>query len=219
MTFTQRTGKAIKGRYFKGKGYGNPKLVQIAKDVSMLKSLVNVEKKFLDVSTSGTTLASGVTGNVDLLSGCGQGDTVSSRDGLSIKYVSFYIEGFVQLNGSTQDEVKVSLILDKQVNASLPTYGQIFDLSVVTGSIALRNFTTVDRFVVLRQVNLSLNNNGNQLKKFSFFLKIPYHEKFNGVGTTIASIYTNALYLAYCGDNTTDLSVIDYFARIRYVDN
>jgi len=43
--FAKRTGRAVKGRYFKGKGYRKPKLINMAKDLSKLKHLLNVEKK------------------------------------------------------------------------------------------------------------------------------------------------------------------------------
>lgn len=39
--------KNLKKRYFRGKGYKNPKIIQMAKDVSALKHLLNVEKKTL----------------------------------------------------------------------------------------------------------------------------------------------------------------------------
>ena len=35
----------VKKRYFKGKGYKNPKLIQMAKDVNMIKGMLNTEKK------------------------------------------------------------------------------------------------------------------------------------------------------------------------------
>jgi len=49
----KRVGRALKRRYFKGKGYGSPNVQQMASDVMMLKKLVNAEKKH-------TTLAANV---------------------------------------------------------------------------------------------------------------------------------------------------------------
>jgi hypothetical protein len=42
--------KNIKKRYFKGKGYKNPKLIQMARDVNMIKGMLNTEKKKIVVS-------------------------------------------------------------------------------------------------------------------------------------------------------------------------
>lgn len=47
--FAKKTGKAVKTRYFKGKGYGKPKLMAMARDVAKLKHLLNVEKKVLTI--------------------------------------------------------------------------------------------------------------------------------------------------------------------------
>jgi len=41
----RKAGKQVKKRYFKGKGYKNPKFFQMAKDLDQLKTLLNVEKK------------------------------------------------------------------------------------------------------------------------------------------------------------------------------
>lgn len=43
--YSKKVGSNLKKRYFKGKGYKNPKFFQMAKDVTALKHLLNVEKK------------------------------------------------------------------------------------------------------------------------------------------------------------------------------
>ena len=42
--------KNLKKRYFSGKGYRNPKLIQMAKDVNMIKGMLNTEKKKIVVT-------------------------------------------------------------------------------------------------------------------------------------------------------------------------
>ena len=41
----RNAGRVVKRRYFKGKGYNNPKVNQMAKDIMFLKNTINAEKK------------------------------------------------------------------------------------------------------------------------------------------------------------------------------
>jgi hypothetical protein len=46
----RKVGRVVKKRYFKGKGYGNPKLGRMTKDIMFLKGIVNAEKKRITIS-------------------------------------------------------------------------------------------------------------------------------------------------------------------------
>lgn len=188
-----------------------------------LKNVINVEKKFIDVSSGGTTLPTNTTGTIVLLSGCAQGTDINQRVGDSIKYMSLMLEGFVTLNATSQDLVKVSVVMDMQGNAGTPAYSDIYELGNASASLAQRNKTTVDRFRVLKEWNLDLDTAGLTIKKFKCFLKFPMgkdsHEKFNGTGATSASVYSNGIYLVFGGNLTATFSSINYYSRIRYVDN
>ena len=64
----QKVGKAVKGRYFKGKGYTKPRYSNIVSDVMLLKKMVNAEKKRLPGNWSGVVgQVSGATGSGHLL--------------------------------------------------------------------------------------------------------------------------------------------------------
>lgn len=193
---------------------------QLYKDVMMLKGLINVEKKFIDVSNSGTALPTNTTGTLVLLNGIDAGSTQIQRAGNSIKMTSIKLEGFVQLNSAaTNDYVTVSIVLDKQPNAATPNWNDIYEIGSASSALAQRNKLTVDRFVVLKKWDLPLATAGDTIRKFSCFEKLNLHEKFNGNGVTIASIYTNAMYLVFSGNLSSNFSNITYFSRIRFVDN
>nr|UOF79821.1 capsid protein [Cressdnaviricota sp.]UOF81554.1 capsid protein [Cressdnaviricota sp.] len=188
-----------------------------------LKNLINVEKKFIDTSISGTALVASPSGFVSCISLVGQGTDLNQRIGDSIKYSSLMVEGFVTLNAATQDLIKVSIVLDRQTNASLPLYSDIYEVGAGSGATAQRNKLSVDRFKVLKEWNLDLETAGSTLKKFHTYIKFPtgqdYHEKFSGTGSTIASVYSNSIYIVFAGNLSTSMSAISYFTRIRYVDN
>lgn len=93
----KKAGRAIKRRYFKGKGYSNPNIGQMASDVMMLKKLVNAEKKH--TTLSGNALSVGqFSGNVAGYYGLEITPTPSAgvseiqRNGTSIKLVSSFMK-------------------------------------------------------------------------------------------------------------------------------
>ena len=92
----KRVGKAVKARYFKGKGYSNPKLGQITSDVMMLKKLVNAEKKHTTLSANGLSVGQ-FSGNIaglyalDITPVPSVGVSEIQRNGTSIKLVSSYL--------------------------------------------------------------------------------------------------------------------------------
>lgn len=193
---------------------------QLYRDVMMLKGLINVEKKFIDNTISASAISS--TGATSLMNGVAQGTDNINRVGDSIKMVSIMIEGYVTLHASaTSDYIRLALVLDKQPNAALGAYTDIYQTSTPQ---APRHYLTVDRYVVLKEFRLDLDSNGKQLAKFSHYTKIPvnskdHHVKFNGTGATIGSIYTNSLLLAVCGTQATNTSTLNAIVRIRFVDN
>lgn len=96
----KKVGRAVKRRYFKGKGYSNPKIGTMIRDVALLKRMVNAEKKRLEVkSPDGTSYPIGqVSGNTsghflaDFTPNPGQGVGYNQKTGNSIKWVSSYLD-------------------------------------------------------------------------------------------------------------------------------
>ena len=211
--YNKYTGSRRYKNYYRGG-------MQLYKDVMLLKSLVNVEKKFIDVSNSSTAFPTNTTGTLVLLNGIDAGGTQVQRTGNSIKITSLMLEGFITLNASaTNDMCKVSLILDKQPNGAVASWSDIFEVGSGSSATAQRNKLTVDRFVVLKQFDMTLATAGDTNKKFKCYEKLSLHEKFSGNGNTIASVYTNAIYLCFQGNLSANFSNISYFSRIRFVDN
>jgi len=215
--FRRARGHLIR-RYF-NKGY-RPKIGRIAKDVGFLKSVVNAERKTLNTASTGTILASGATGNTVLVNGISQGDDFFNRDGRSIKVTGLWVQGKVVLNAAaTHDTVKVALVLDKQPNGALASFGTIYDLSVNNGGLAPRLTNTNRRFKVLRSKMIDLEAAGNQSHSFKFFIKTGMHVSYQGTTSAITDISTNALLLCFAGTATANMSLIMYTVGCRFIDN
>lgn len=113
----KRAGRALKKRYFKGKGYGNPNVGQIASDVMMLKKLVNAEKKHTTLSANGLSVGQ-FSGNaaglyaLEITPVPSAGVSEVQRNGTSIKLTSSYLR--FQLVGQSalinRTRVKIMII-------------------------------------------------------------------------------------------------------------
>ena len=90
----KKAGRAVKGRYFKGKGYAAPKIGRMLKDISYLKTVINPEKKYLDTRVisawSNLYPDSPMITSFNLTS-IVQGDAANQRNGNSIKLASIHL--------------------------------------------------------------------------------------------------------------------------------
>lgn len=95
----KKVGRAVKSRYFSGKGYSKPKIGQMVKDISMIKGMLNTEKKRV-TQTSGTDtfLLGQVNFNnsghwlADITPNPQQGVGVENKTGNSIKVVGSHFD-------------------------------------------------------------------------------------------------------------------------------
>lgn len=105
----KKAGRAIKKRYFRGKGFSKPNVGRMAKDVMMLKKMINAEKKTYADKLSSSISVGQVGGNtsghqiIDVTPLPAQGTTSVTRNGNSIKLNSAYYEFyFVKQSSATQ---------------------------------------------------------------------------------------------------------------------
>lgn len=145
MTVFKRVKRAAKKRYFQGKGYSKPKLVQMAKDVTYLKSVLNPEKKLFAMSNNSLSIGQ-VSGNangfyaVDITPIPAQGTTSITRNGNSLKLHSTFMRFQFQQQTATTNPIKIRMyvvLVKGTPNASVGTYpsGIMFDANpFVTGA-------------------------------------------------------------------------------------
>ncbi len=189
---------------------------KVAKDVSRLKSLINVEFKAIDTGTISAEV--NTTAIIALLNSCIQGDDFDNREGRTIRVKSVQLSVTTHWNISVPDNVlRVLIVIDKQPNGILMLIGDLLD---ATNSTAFRNLDNRKRFVILLDRVVSGGSLNNKPAQIDYYKKMDMITTYNsGNAGTIADIETNALYLVLLADEATEGPVVDRDTRIRYIDN
>lgn len=189
---------------------------QLWKDVNMLKGLVNTEFKVKDVSVTALALPS--TGQVTDLNGLTKGDNVDQRSGRMVCWKSVQIQGQITRNASstTQDRVRICLVIDKDPSGLGSGYTDIYDSLNVN---SFRNLDNRKRYVILRSWNFVLD--ADKLEKYmKFYKKLDMKTVFNSLNNgNIADIESNSISLFYISDRATNQPTFDGRIRLRYIDN
>lgn len=217
-----RVARKVKGRYFKGKGYSNPKMKQIMKDVTYLKSVLNPEKKSFSFSSTDTYVgqcnvnADGYYVR-DITPIPSQSDLSTGRNGNSIRVHSTHFKfQLQQMASSSGNAIRFKIMLCKVIGAPIAE-AQIPGLMYKQNTFVLnagvpaiidynsdRREDTFKRFIILRQKNVSLapsqHNSNYSIYTGSMGLKYKsHHVKFTSDGSQ--SVSDGQLFLLVLADN------------------
>lgn len=140
----KRAGRALKRRYFRGKGYGRPNVVRMASDVMKLKSIINSEKReFILNNTSALPLGQ-VDGNgsgaqnIDITPIPAIGDGPTNRTGDSIKCTSCVAKFQFWQQTATTNPIRVRIcivrVLGEPQSVSSPLNRMLVTNPFVTGA-------------------------------------------------------------------------------------
>mgnify|MGYP000011215041 FL=1 len=184
-----------------------------------LQGLINVEKKYSDVTSGASPILVNYSGAIVQLTNIAQGDAINQRGGNSILMKSLMVRGYVEHNtGIPHSIVRVMLVLDTMNTGTAPTVANILSS---TGGVwapsSLPNVTDKTRFKILSDKTFDLNNGANTIKSFKTYVKLNKHAKYTGsLGT---DEFKNQLYMLYVSDvNASDPGIV-YYARVGYYDN
>lgn len=139
---------------------------------------------------------------------------------ITIKSVAYRFE--VDLPASAANQVmtsgRVMLIWDRQPNGAVPAYNVIFSSA---SYLAFANVNTRDRFVILRNDQISLSPNGQQTVFLERFVKVNMTSTFVNGQSSAGVPNTGALLLVYISDQATSANqpTITGIVRVRYFDN
>lgn len=212
-TFAKRVGRVVKRRYFRGRGFGKPNLSTMAKDVSMLKGLINAEKKRLLQNSSTTQTIGQVSGNnsgyyaLDFTPQIAEGVTYNTRNGSSVKWTSSYLQFQMSHQSSTVARVRYEIHIVKVLGttfANIATlvsqyltpnqfiYNQNGGAASIYDLASSRNQDYFKNFRCLRKIKGSLepDNISSQpvIKTFSIGMKYQdHHIKYNLDTTTVTN--------------------------------
>lgn len=187
------------------------------------------ELKVIDTGpVTGNTPASG---GLTLLNGIIQGTDYTNRIGRrvimkSLLFRFYLVPNIAATNGALGDIVRVMLIYDCQANATAPS---VPDILANGGSFSSpMNLNNRDRFKVLTDKFVTIGSwayTGSTLaagsprpSQFKIYKKMNMEIIFGGVGGTVGSIQTGAVYcLLISLNNSLTTSIFD--SRIRFIDS
>lgn len=185
------------------------------------------EMKFTDITATSQPISNNWT--IVLINGVAQGQDYNQRIGRQARMRSSLLNGIVYNQTSTSNPqgtgIRICLIWDYQPNSGTTPVGT--DIFVSQSLIAPMNLNNRDRFKVLLDRRIQIGaftiTTGNitagapQNVFISKYRKMYMETIFSGVGATLGSIATGALYLCYIAD-VTSVTSWDYYTRVRYQD-
>lgn len=182
------------------------------KAIKDVKELINVERKFFDVSQSG--LAPGTAGAVYPLSQIAQGDAYNNREGNSCKVISELLRMEFALNTANEyDFMRCILFIDNENSNATPAVTDVLESANTNSSL---NHVNGKRFSIIRDAKIALKKdmNATQYKTFS---KLKNHLKWSS--GTATDTREGHIYLLVIGAQNVNPSNFSYNNRIRFVDN
>lgn len=223
-------GKQVKKRYVGKRGF---RLTQIAKDVMILKSLVNVEKKFIESNV--VRFPDAPLGQVTTLNETGmyakditplptQGIGQNQRTGNEWKMVSLCLKGQVRQQGNNTTEMKVKIFIIKtngptvDVQGAIVTGQQFLSVNPISQVIDYNSTRNVDFFKnyrVMKVINITLpadqTSDVKGYKDFQYITKLSHHVKMNkDSNTVIANGQIILIAVADSGNTATVTSNLSY---------
>ncbi len=221
--YKKRRGRNLLGTYTKYVGAAS-KTAALAMQVYKLKSLINVEQKFFDVTSASTAIPDGV-GTIIQLTNIGQGDTDVTRDGSQIKLTSWMFKAIIVTNTSvanTGQSITIMLIEDKQTNGAIYTTGDLLaSITNVLSVVSALNLDNKFRFKVHKRWIIDLNTDGKARRTLQFYKKFGNNIKlrFDANSPAITDLTSKSLSLLFISNEATNTPTITFFNRLRFVDN
>lgn len=161
----RKVGTAIKGRYFKGRGYSRPKISAMVRDLNTLKSMVNAEKKRITTTSVNQSVAqiyNNVTGHyiVDVTPNPSQGSAFNQKSGSSIKWHSSHYDFQIWGQSANVSGMKLKLewvkvvglpyaslndVFGKYIQPNPFISGTVYDISASRDPDYFKNFVVIKR--------------------------------------------------------------------------
>lgn len=163
----RKVGSAIKGRYFRGKGFSRPRISNMVRDINTLKSMVNSEKKRITLTNRNMNMGqlANATGSghwlLDITPNPTQGVGYQNKTGASIKLHATHIDFQFAGQASTVSGMKIKIEIIKVVGQPwsnvqdimgkyiLPnnfiTGATVYDMSSARDPDYFRNYVVVSR--------------------------------------------------------------------------
>lgn len=221
----QRRNQAVayKNRYhskYRWRNYSRG-VGQLANDVWKLKQMVNVEYKNHDVEVTSTSMD--VDGSITALNYVNQGDGTESRDGSMFRLKSLEFRYLMSLHDSLSAPVSCRMIifLDTDPDGSTPTLASLLD-DTTNPHISPRNLDSRSRYVIYKDVLVTLNPNGLERVTRKIYKKLDLKVLITGGTASAANMKKNGLYVCFLSSQTAGATYKPTYlfnSRVRYIDN
>lgn len=181
-----------------------------------VKSLVNVERKFLDT----TQTSSGCNNTAVLIqqTNISEGTDYNQRTGISVKAVSAYIKGFITLPAAATlgHQVRLILLFDSDNTGTAPVASDVLEVNTDINSPI--QHTNGKRFKILWDRTLSISQSGPDSVHFKHYFKLGNHIRWSNSTTGTREGH---LYLLQFSDTSTanEIPLLSWYHRLRFVDN
>lgn len=180
-----------------------------------IKGLINVERKFFDVTAVTSPDNSGTVIN---LSNIAEGTDYNNRDGNSILLQNLLFR--VNTSGNVAGNnifVRAIIFADNYQTGTDPTVLNLLETASTNSPL---NHVTSKRFTIYKDFKwtLDLYNPTKTMKKY---IKFPQstHIKYQNTTGADASNWEGSLYLLLISDQATNKPSVDWYARLRFTDN
>lgn len=235
----KRAGRYVKKRYFKGKGYSNPKIDTITRDVMRLKNMINAEKQNVESSVSTVhTLAqfNGASSGrqcLDIMPVISQGVGEDNRKGDSLKVCSLVLKLKVESNSfNTLQPTKYTFYLVRQPTNPVTTT-QAPDLflepnpfSGIVDDYSNRNYQHYKDYQIIGKATGRLKANQNdslnqiQVNSHMIARKTDFHIRYDKGTNTIINNPIYLIAVANDGDRATANHIkFQYALKVYFYDN
>lgn len=189
----------------------------VARAVSMIKGLVNVEVKYLDTTVSAAAITNSVSSFSQALNSIIEGDEYNNRNGRSILNRSISVNWSCIMHASaTNTYVRLVLACDKKPDVGTVNYGSVYGSSS-NYLTQINKAEDGDRFVILKDILIKLSTAEctNQYGKIYVDLK-GTHTIFDA---SSADTEKNRYFIVAISDQPTNTPTLNFVSRFRFTDN
>jgi hypothetical protein len=174
------------------------------------------ELKFLGSINTGFATT---TPSVTLISGVGQGDNVTDRDGFQINAMDLEMNVTASVGSTTkEDHVRLIVFRDTMNLGSAPASSDIMNANDPRAFVNIIPSLS-HRFVVEFDEIITLVNTASNQTKFLKLKKNLNHLPITFTGTSSTNVFKNAFYYWICGGTATNDTAYTIYTRMRFYDS
>ncbi len=179
-----------------------------------IASTINTEYKFFDIENNANPTT---TGSLQYLNLVDQGDTSITRDGATARMKSLAMKWrAVQHASATNTFLRVLLFIETQPSGV--TAG-IADILQSVSTLSPREMLTRGNFIILKDWHVSLDSTADTSAYKEFYREIDLKTLWDGTGAGIADLERGAIGVVFLSNEATNAPGVDFFSRVRFVDN